>query len=938
MSRIPASAGVVLAGLLPACAAALGLGEVESRSFLNQPLAAEIPVFSDSPGELTGLEVSLAPAGTFAQYGLQRPAFLGDLAFSVVPGSGGAVIRITSAQPVVEPFVTLLLEVRWPQGRLLREYTVLLDPPAFTGGAVQQPVQAPTAAPRPATPPPAAMPEATPATGSAPLATTGGGDGTHTVARSETLWAIAERYRPEGAADLNQVMVAIYRANPDAFAGNINRLNAGAQLRIPGSDAVAAIGRGEAAAEVRSQIEAWQGAAPAAAPARLELVPPTETPAARAPAEGRPAPGAAATGDGEEARRLLAVKDAELQALRQRVAELERQAEGDVAVDAEPEPAPAPEAPVEAAAEEPAAEEPAAEAPVAADEAPAADATAQDEPAKPAGKQPVRAKPAREEGGGIVATITGLLTSIWLWGAAAVVLVGALLLARRRGGSEADAPWRPTVRRGPGGDAEATTRTSADDSFVVEEGKAQSTGGFERRSRPRGDEESPLERTISTDGPVNLDQSDPLAEADFHMAYGLYDQAADLLTAAIGREPARRDLQLKLLDVFFVWENRDAFLKEARALRARIGDDNDPDWKRVAIIGKQLCPDDPLFAGAVAPAAEDVDLAFTGESADTGTLDLPLVDDSGVIDFDLSEIEAEADADAPTKVAPRAWNSAQTQEIPTVELSELDSVSTMETPTIESPRLSSTLETPTLESPMAEGTLETPTIETTMADGMSGTARLQGIGAGEERGDQTAEIDLEELGLDLTGLDDAARDLGTGLQKALPEMGSLDLDLSDAGTGGSTDLDLTGEIAQADQDPSPTLGNLTRALGKQPGESLVEDTAEQPAFDDDEAGATRSSPLLGATSSELEALNIDFDLGAPADEASDLTATGLRAISPRRPEDPTMTEVGTKLDLARAYVDMGDPEGARSILNEVLEEGDQAQRQEARQLLDGLDG
>ena len=137
MSRIPATASMALAGLLPVCAAALGLGEIESKSYLNQPLAAEIPVFSEVPSEIAGLNVSLASQETFSQYGLQRPAFLGDLAFSVVPGPRGAVIRINSAQPVGEPFVTMLLEVRWPQGRLLREYTVLLDPPAFAAGAVQ---------------------------------------------------------------------------------------------------------------------------------------------------------------------------------------------------------------------------------------------------------------------------------------------------------------------------------------------------------------------------------------------------------------------------------------------------------------------------------------------------------------------------------------------------------------------------------------------------------------------------------------------------------------------------------------------------------------------------------------------------------------------------------------------------------------------------------
>ncbi len=95
---------------------------------------------------------------------------------------------------------------------------------------------------------------------------------------------------------------------------------------------------------------------------------------------------------------------------------------------------------------------------------------------------------------------------------------------------------------------------------------------------------------------------------------------------------------------------------------------------------------------------------------------------------------------------------------------------------------------------------------------------------------------------------------------------------------------------------------------------------------------------LSATSDDLPALDIDLDLGGTDAAGSDLTSTGIQALSTaRRPEDPTMTEVGTKLDLARAYIEMGDPDGARSILNEVLEEGDQAQRQEARQLLDGFD-
>jgi pilus assembly protein FimV len=247
--------------------------------------------------------------------------------------------------------------------------------------------------------------------------------------------------------------------------------------------------------------------------------------------------------------------------------------------------------------------------------------------------------------------------------------------------------------------------------------------------------------------------------------------------------------------------------------------------------------------------------------------------------------------------------------------------------------LSSTLETPTIETRTGDRTLETPTLETRLPDaGTSTTARLRIPGGSEDRADQTAEIDLEDLGLDLTGLDDAARDMATGLQEALPpEAAGVDFDLSASGAASE------GEESTAEMEKAPSLSHITNAMGKSEAGArtpvaAVDDTVEQPG-----AGDSLITPALSATSDELESLNIDLDLSSAEPSQSDLTATGLRTIGTRGPEDPTMTEVGTKLDLARAYLDMGDPDGARSILNEVIEEGDPAQRQEARQLLDSLD-
>jgi hypothetical protein len=154
-----------------------------------------------------------------------------------------------------------------------------------------------------------------------------------------------------------------------------------------------------------------------------------------------------------------------------------------------------------------------------------------------------------------------------------------------------------------GGEDEAFPRTAPqmaprrEGSIVVEE-----TGTHER---PRFDdaEAVPAARHVEAsdamgaDTAINLDQGDPLAEADFHMAYGLYDQAADLVRIAIQREPERRDLKLKLLEVFFVWGNKEQFLATARDLAESRAQAAPGEWEKIVIMGKQLAPEDPLFAG-----------------------------------------------------------------------------------------------------------------------------------------------------------------------------------------------------------------------------------------------------------------------------------------------------------------------------------------------------
>ena len=371
-------------------ASALGLGQIQVKSHPGQPLLAEIPIISSDPSELQGLQVQLAPPDTFRRIGLEPPqGDVSQLRFEpAIDAQGRPVIRITSPAPVQQPLLTFLLEVDWSGGRLVREYSALVDTPRTVAAPAQPPVEAPavsapntiaapTPAPvearpapaqaaRPATPaPPRSAPAprpqpapasqrpvaATPAPRSAQTAPPPAAQGEYRVRSGDTLARIASGMDAGGTLD--QAMLALLRANPQAFIdGNINRLKAGAVLRTPTDEEVSRIGAGEAAALVHEQIAGWRQArkplaqpagnalasvaparpaakasAPVQGDARLEIAPPTSAQAKQAGTRS----GLEAGGEGEmlrqqlqETKETLAARDAEVQELKARVAELEK--------------------------------------------------------------------------------------------------------------------------------------------------------------------------------------------------------------------------------------------------------------------------------------------------------------------------------------------------------------------------------------------------------------------------------------------------------------------------------------------------------------------------------------------------------------------------------------------------------------------------------------
>lgn len=235
-----ALASLILAG--PTTSYALGLGEIRVRSALNEAFEAEIELHSTSSAEMGGISVALAGPEAFAQADIERPLVLTQLRFRLAQKTDGTpYIRVYTQEPVKEPFLDYLIEVNWPAGRLLRGYTVLLDPPSLRQPSITAPVfRSRTAA----------------AQISSDVFLDAATYGP--VQPGDTLWSVAESLRTRYSANHQQIMLALLKANPQAFLeNNVNTLMAGYRLRVP-EGLELSVSAEEAIREVRAQMALWR--------------------------------------------------------------------------------------------------------------------------------------------------------------------------------------------------------------------------------------------------------------------------------------------------------------------------------------------------------------------------------------------------------------------------------------------------------------------------------------------------------------------------------------------------------------------------------------------------------------------------------------------------------------------------------------------------------
>lgn len=991
--------------IVPFSAQGLGLGEITLNSALNQPLDADIELLSVEQEDLATLTATMASRDLFARYGLDRASFLDSISLDVRSRTDGRqVIHVSSNRSISEPFVTMLIELNWGRGHMLREYTVLLDPPIFAAQPAQ-PAPTPVApTPRATTgtvvrvPVPIAEPEAEsepeyrqPAMPSA-LPAAGRPD-EYMVQRHDTLWELSRDMRPAGT-EINQMMIAMFRANPDAFYGNINRLKAGVILRIPDSVEMADINRAAANDQVRRHMAEWRGGSYVSGvedSGRLRLVPADSSSVGGAGADEALTQALAdqttdnlrlreqieeLSGRIDDQERLLQLRDSELarlqsQAAASLAADDTRIPIDDAATTAEPDDA------TNAAVADDAGVETADEttditADVVADttadtttDTTAADTSTISRPVPSVVTRP-RSSPSLME------RAIDLAGNQWLWiGLGVVVLtMGGLVFARRRREESvlmeaivADELYERDEPESTGTARIQTIKPAPDDGFVVEESVVPDADPFADTIAEEGEKDEvevdldstmpgvevdlvDLDQTISGETQINLEGADPLAEADFHMAYGLYDQAADLVQKALDKNPERHEFRNKLAEIFFVWGNKDSFLETAQYLHDNRQEMAAGEWDKIVIMGRQIDPDSHLFAGESGAGA-------------VGIVDMPL-EETKVSEVDVDLLMGD-EGDEESAVES--------------EMTEFDDVFADAADAGEDDLLG-----------MGEGEEEELDVSGLAAAEMGEDADLdEAISAAADDDDdleatsQTAELNIDDLGLDdeldLTGtmqivdLEDQEEDVGhdtvqirnKALQQSEDE--GLDFEFGDKDEPAAVDPGKTAEmpvLSMDDVDDDDEEQMFTDVFGDD-DESRISDNLDLDIGADFDS--TDKDDTLAQTTEmtrEMEAVDEGDDLEhtgtmrlppdlAPADATGlhDVTGiheativdedyTGTIKLPDAESEAETMSEVGTKLDLARAYVDMGDPDGARSILEEVLEEGNEPQKVEAQTLLDSL--
>ncbi len=1007
-----------LALSLPAASFGAGLGKLTVLSGLGEPLRAEVEL-NASKEELATLSAKLAPPAAFRAAGIDISSALRGMKVAVVNGEGGrSTLNLSTDYSVSDPFVDLLLEINWSAGRLVREFTFLLDPPDDVSartpvapivprGVVSPPsiaerrpaVKAAEATAKPAEDAEQRAAAGKPKHNSAAMTlktmekpVANGVGASHKVRPGETLAKIAYENRPEGVS-LDQMLLALVRGNPDAFDnGNINRLRAGRILQLPDADSAKAVSPEEAHKQIvaqstdfnayRRKLAAQVGAAPAPkeeaakqgasgklsarvedklpAPAdkgdRLK-VSRADTPQAGAGAGAAGGkPGAAAT-DEQLVAREKALKEAnsrlaeveknvkELQQLvemkNQALADLQKQAGSKSAVPVAPvvaaaKPAPVPPSVTPAAPAMPPAAIPA---PV----AQPAPAVPPAQPPKPAVKKPVLPPVPQPEPPSFIETLVSDSTTLAGGGGILALVLGYFgYKGWKRRKEEQAMPAEHSM-----GPLTVTGASGAPSIFGNAGGRSVDTSA------------SAIQTDFSQSGLSAIDTDegvDPVAEADVYMAYGRDAQAEEILLDALKSEPERHAIRLKLLEIYAQRRNMLQFETVAGELYAHTGGAGS-EWEKASTLGRKLDPHNPLYARTAKeePVARPAAVPFESPVMDTGEPSVAPGQDSLRSTWTMpGELEQIAAAVAGGAAVQAMAGPATVSPLMTPAAPQLDPVADLD--------FDLGLE---FSDEDADQGHDASFDSTVVLGGPRAGFSMDSLGASEFRIDldehlgdlKLPEDEESSTALDQTdilgfneeaegaGLDLDLTSIGAFTEASVPEAHEelLDLDLSAAAaTPGKSNTE-NPALGMMDLERTEVGGNLLDfELGdEEPAQQVA--TSLAPVIDlsdisfdlQDEDDTGLDSDMLDLGS--LEATSI----GPVADEAFDefpesaaLPPAAMPAAAVEPEIDPAvLEETATKLELAQAYEEMGDREGARELLQEVVNEGSSEQKNRAQDAL-----
>ena len=778
-----AAAAVVCTGFYADDASALALGRITVQSALGEPLRAEIDLPQITPAEADSLKATAASPEVFRAQGMEYTQAMNNLQIQLQRRPDGrAILRLSSDRPVNEPFLDLVLDANWGSGHIVRSYTMLFDPPALRRAA-----PAVTASPQISAPSAPSLPAArtsaaprfaeasTPAAPRAAAARPAPADGV-TVQAGDTAGRLASAYKPAGVS-LDQMLVAMMRANPDAFVqGNVNRLKAGAVLQMPDQAAAEAtpapqarqilvaqardfneFRRKLAGAAPATEVAAAQRSASGAVQTRVD----DKKPATAAPDKLTLSKGSM---KGQKAAEEQVAKDKQAEDAASRMAELSKNindlnklgaasaATGSAApagsasapaagvtvqTPAIPATPTAPAAPEAAASGAAAAASTPSEVAMPAD---AASAPATDAPAPvvaPAPKPAPAPAPAPIEEPGFLAGLTDdpLLP-----------IGGGLLLAALLGFGA----YRVMQRRRENGGVDSSfleSRIQPDSFFGASGGQRVDTANSEMTT---GSSMAYSPSQLDAGGDV-----DPVAEADVYLAYGRDLQAEEILKEAVRHNPGRVSVHVKLGEIYAKRQDRKAFEAVAGEV-FKLTQGEGPDWARISELGRDLDPENRLYQPGGRPGmAEDESPSlppggfpstFSGTPAAAAALppdldldlDLDLPDDDALTEAPLAAAGGFATAAAAASSRNTAHDDEPSTLRPELDLPDLSSA------TSASWSGQDTTPSPVM-TPPPSANLEFPSADD-LSMAPSGPMPL----SGDAKDSGPMEFDLGELSLDLT--------------------------------------------------------------------------------------------------------------------------------------------------------------------------------------------